>query len=100
MLLVLLGAADGLIEREVNLVGFVHLPVGDLGHRGAEGLEVVGAGLIHEDVAVGQKEDAFLGLGLPQPPDDLERDEGLARAGSHDEQDAVVGPWRWPRWCG
>ena len=37
----------------------------DLGHRVAKMFEVVGLGLVDEDVAVGQKEDAF---GLPGPP--------------------------------
>ena len=32
----------------------------------------------------------FFAPGLPQPPDDLERGVGLAGAGRHDEQDAVL----------
>jgi hypothetical protein len=57
----------------------------------AERLEVVGLGLVDQDVAVGEEEDALLhGAGLPQPPDDLKGRVGLARAGRHDEQDAVL----------
>ena len=62
----------------------------DLGHRLAEGLEVVGLGLVDQDVAVGEEEDAFLRARLPQPPDDLERGVGLAGAGGHDEEDAIL----------
>jgi hypothetical protein len=32
----------------------------------------------------------FLGPGLPQPPDDLEGGVGLAGAGGHDQQDALL----------
>src|ERR1017187_2413553 len=75
--LAVLGARDGLIEAEVNLVGGIDaallveregefllravgaldgLRVGaELGHGGAEGAEVVDHGLIDQDVAVGQK---------------------------------------------
>ena len=65
-------------------------PRAQLGHRRAERAEVVHHRLVDEDVAVGKEEDAFLAAGLPQPPDDLERGVGLARAGRHDEQDAVL----------
>ena len=90
--LLFLGAGDGLVEAEVDLVGLVDRAVGDLGHRLTEGLEVVGLGLVGQDVAVDQEEDAFLGAGLPQPPDDLEGGVGLAGAGGHDQQDAVLAP--------
>ena len=62
----------------------------ELGHGRAEGTEVVDHGLVDQHVAVGQKEDAFLPAGLPQPPDDLEGGVGLAGAGGHDQQDAVL----------
>ena len=48
-------AGDRLIEREVNLERLVGLPVGDFGHRRAERLEVVGARLVDEDVAVSEE---------------------------------------------
>ena len=112
-LLPLLRAGDGLIEAEVDLVGGVDAPVllvdggrqfdlgavlaldglragAELGHGRAEGAEVVDHGLVDEDVAVGEEEDALLAPGLPQPPDDLEGGVGLAGAGGHDEQDAVL----------
>ena len=61
-----------------------------LGHRRAEGPEVVDHGLVDQHVAIGQEQDALLAPGLPKPPDDLERGVGLARAGRHDQQDAVA----------
>ena len=85
-----LGAGDGLVEREVDLVGLVDRAVLDLGHRAGEGLEVVALGLVDEDVAVGEEEDAAVGVRLPEAPDDLEGGVGLAGAGRHDEQDAVL----------
>jgi hypothetical protein len=63
--LLLLGAGDSLIEAEVDLESLVHRAVGDLGHRLAEGLEVVGLGLVGEDIAVDEEQDALLGTGLP-----------------------------------
>ncbi|MCY1298487.1 hypothetical protein D9M70_479770 [compost metagenome] len=53
-------AGDGLIKRQVDFVGGVDLPFGDLGHRLAEGLEVVALGLVNQNIAVGEEEDAFL----------------------------------------
>ena len=88
--LLLLGAGDGLVEAEVDLERLVDRAVGDLGHRLTERLEVVGLGLVGEDVAIDEEEDALLGARLPQPPDDLEGGVGLAGAGGHDEQDAVL----------
>ena len=111
-LLPLLRAGDGLVEAEIDLVGGVDAALlvegggefdlgavgaldglgagAELGHGRAEGAEVVDHGLVDEDVAVGEKEDAFLPPGLPEPPDDLEGGVGLAGAGGHDEQDAVL----------
>src|SRR5690606_28298153 len=74
-------AGDGLIEAEVNLVGLVDGAVGDLGHRLTKGLEVIRFGLVGEDVAVDEEEDAFLRARLPKAPDDLEGGIGLASAG-------------------
>ena len=112
-LLAFLRAGDGLIEREVDLVGGVdaamllvdggrQLNLGavfaldglgagaELGHGCAEGAEVVDHGLIDQDIAIGEVEDAFLAPGFPQTPDDLKGGVGLAGAGRHDEQDAVL----------
>lgn len=88
--LLVLAAGDGLIERQVNLVGRVYCSVGDLGHGLAEGLEIIVLGLVYQNVSVGQEQNAFLLLGLPEPPDYLEGSEGFASAGSHDQQDAVL----------
>ncbi|MNF66855.1 hypothetical protein D3C84_486540 [compost metagenome] len=85
-----ISAGDGLIERQVDLVGGIDLAFGDFGHRLAEGLEVVVLGLVDQDVAVGQKQDAFLLFRFPQPPDDLEGCVGLAGARSHHQQDTVL----------
>ncbi len=90
--LVLLGAGDGLVEAQVDLECLVHLAMGDLRHRRPEGLEIVGLGLVGEDVAIHEEEDAFLRPGLPKPPDDLEGGGGLAGASGHDQQDAVFSP--------
>ena len=111
-LLPFLRAGDGLVEAEVDLVGGVDAALlverggefdfgavvaldglgagAELGHRRAEGPEIVDHRLVDEDVAVGEEEDAFLAAGLPQPPDDLKGGVGLAGAGGHDEQDAVL----------
>ena len=109
----LLRACDGLIEPEVDLVGGVDAPMllvhsgrqfdlvavltldglgagAELGHRCAKGAEVVDHGLIDQDIAIGEIEDAFLAPGLPQTPDDLKGGVGLAGASRHDEQDTVL----------
>ena len=86
----LLGAGDGLVEGEVDLVGLVDLSLLDLGHRRAERLEVVRLGLVDQDVAVGEEQDALLDPGLPEPPDNLERGVGLAGARRHDNQNAIL----------
>jgi hypothetical protein len=63
----------------------------ELGHRALERPEVVDHGLVDQDVAIGQEQDALcLGAALPQPPDDLEGGVGLAGAGGHDQQHAVL----------
>ena len=86
----LLVSGDGLVEGEIDFVGLVHLAAADFGHLAAELLEVVHAGLIHENVAVGEEQDALLGACFPEPPDDLGGDVGFAGAGRHDQQDAVL----------
>ena len=90
MLAQFLRSGDGLIEGEVDFVGLVHLAAADLGHLAAEVLEIVDAGLVHQDVAVGQEQDALLRACFPEAPDDLRSDVGLAGAGGHDQQDAVL----------
>ena len=62
----------------------------ELRHGRAEGPEVVHHGLVDQDVAVGKEKDALLAAGLPQAPDDLKGGVGLAGAGGHDQQDAVL----------
>ena len=81
-----------MVETEVNLEGLVDGAVGDLGHRLTERLEVVGLCLVSEDVAVDEKEDAFLCTRFPEAPDDLKGGIGLACACGHDEEDAVFSP--------
>ena len=88
-LLVLLRPRDRLIEAEIDLVGGVDA-ARQLGHRAAERAEVVRHRLVDEHVAVGKEQDALLTSCLPQPPDDLESGERLARARGHDQQDAVL----------
>ena len=53
------GAGDSLVESEVDLETFVDGPIRDLRHRRAEGLEIVGLGLVGEDVAIDEEEDAL-----------------------------------------
>ncbi len=54
-------AGYGLVEGKVNLEGFFGLTIDDLGHRRPERLEIVGLGLVNQDIAISKKEDAFLG---------------------------------------
>ena len=111
-LLAFLRPGDRLIETEIDFIGSVDAPHApdtagqrpgragravdgpglrrELRHRGAERPEVVDHGLVDQDIAIGQKQDALLAAGLPQPPDDLECGIGLASAGRHDQQDAVA----------
>src|SRR3972149_136804 len=49
-------------------------------------------GLIDEDVPIGQIQNALLALHLPQPIDDLECDERLARSGRHRDQNTRLTP--------
>lgn len=91
-ILLLFGATDGLIEGEVDLVGLLDGAVGDLGYRRTEGLEVINLGLIDQDVALGEEEDAFFAAGSLQLPDDLEGAVGLAGTGGHYQQDALLPP--------
>lgn len=89
-LLPLLTASHGLIECQIDFVVLLDLTVGDLVHHFAKGREVLLHGLVDQDVAVRQEENAFLGLCLPQPPDDLEGGVGLASTSSHDQQHALL----------
>ena len=46
--------------------------------------------LIHEDVAIGEEQNAFFAAGFPQPPDDLEGGVGFARASGHHQQKTLL----------
>ena len=59
------GAGDRLIKRQVDFVGFVHLSVRDLRHGGFKWLEIVDPRLVHQNVPVGEKQNALLGPGTP-----------------------------------
>ena len=78
-----LGPGDRLVQAEVDFVRLVDRAVGDLGHRLTERLEVVGLGLVGEDIAIDEEEDAFLGTGFPETPDDLKGSVGFAGASGH-----------------
>jgi hypothetical protein len=80
----LLSAGNTLVQGEVDLIGFINLAVAYLGHDRAEGLKVIGHGLVYENVAVGEVEDALFLAGFPEPPDDLESRVGLPCASRHD----------------
>jgi hypothetical protein len=104
----LLAAHEGLEDREEDaavlrdLALSAHLVRGDpdqgIFREGGEGV----VGLVGEDVAVGEEQDArptgWLTVGFPvaqvpaaleELPGDLEGDEGLARAGGQRQQDAL-----------
>lgn len=89
-LLPLLRPGDSLVEAEVDFEISLDLAVGDLVHHVAERGEILLDGLVHQDIAVGEKEDALLALGLPEAPDDLEGRVGLAGAGGHDQEEALL----------
>ena len=74
----------------MDLIGRIDRASGDLGHGRAKGLKVIDLGLIHQNVAIGQKQDALLGARLPQTPDDLECGVGLAGAGGHHQQYPIL----------
>src|SRR3989338_3187051 len=83
-------AGDGLIQAEVNFVGWVNLAILDFRHDRAEGLEVVDQRLVDENVSVCQKQDSLDLTSFPQPPDNLKCRVGLAGACRHDEQHAFL----------
>lgn len=85
-----IGPGEGLVETEVNLVGGVDLPVLDLGHDRAEGLEIIDQGLVSENVAVNEEERALGFARLPETPDDLEDRVGFSGPCGHDEEEALV----------
>ena len=62
----------------------------ELGHRAFEGAKVVDHGLVDQDVAISQKQNALFCAAFPQAPDDLEGGVGLASARGHDEERAVL----------
>ena len=54
-----LRAGDCLVQGQVNLVGFVDLPLGDLGHGRAKRLEIVHSRLIYQDVPIRQEQNSL-----------------------------------------
>ena len=89
-LVVFVRAGDSLIEAQIDLVRRIDGALADLGHHLAEGLEVVDQGLVDQDVTIGEEQRALYSPGLPQPPDNLEGGVGLAGAGGHDQQHALL----------
>ena len=86
-------ACDGLIDGEVHVPALDRPAPGDLLARVAERAEILGHGVVHQDVAVGQEQDLRLAMGTlavpasrPELPADLERDRGLAGAGAQRQQ--------------
>ena len=47
-------------------------------------------GLVNEDIAVSKEQDLFLSAGFPKAVDDLKSGIGLAGAGRHNEENAVL----------
>jgi hypothetical protein len=94
---VLTAVGDGLIQREVDLAARLRLALQLPDRPFTERRDVLSQSrLIDEDVAVGEVEDPRVAVGTPpaapQLPDDLHRDERLAGAGRHREQQALVAP--------
>lgn len=112
-LLGFLRTRDGLIEPKIDLVRRVDPPMflvhgsrqvnqipvftldglgtrAELGHGLPKGTKVIDHGLIDQDIAISEVEDAFLALGLPQAPDDLKGSVGLSGTSRHDEKDTVL----------
>lgn len=82
-----------LVERQVDLELLLHLMLSHNGHLIAEVAEVARPGLVQQDVAVRQEEDALFKPRFPKLPDDLKGREGLARAGGHHQQYSIL-PFR------
>ncbi len=89
---------DGLVSGEVEFAAVDDPAAFDAVAGVAEGGEHLVLGIIDEEIAVGQIEDAGLAgrvalhvpLGFPKLPADLEGDEGLAGAGGHGEEHALL----------
>jgi hypothetical protein len=87
---------DGLIDGEVHLPALAHDAALDLEAGLAERGEGLVLRIVHQDVAIGEEQDARLAVGaLPVPapapelPADLKGDHGLACAGGHAQQDTA-----------
>ena len=97
VMLLIVVAHQLLIQGEVDLVGgdggAVVLGVVDLMDHLLQRGEVLGDGLVHQVVAVGQVEDLLLHAAHEKAVDNLEGRVGLAGAGGHDEEDAPL-PFR------
>lgn len=52
------------------MVRRIYAATGDFGHRLTEGLEIIDAGLIDQNITIRQKQDALPVAGFPQAPDD------------------------------
>ena len=90
-------AGDALIGREVHVAALRSVTAGDLVTRISEDAEVLRHRVVHEDVAVGEKEHlrparGALGVpaGGPELPGNLERNGGLPRSGAQRQQDALA----------
>ena len=79
-----------LIEGQVQFIGAVQLFALDFRHDLCKRLEVLLHGLVNEDIAVSKEQDLFLATGFPKAVDDLKRSIGLAGAGRHNEENAVL----------
>ena len=96
-MLLIVVAHQLLIQGEVDLVGgdggAVVLGVVDLMDNLLQRGEVLGDGLVHQVVAVGEVEDLLLHAAHEEAVDNLEGGVGLAGAGGHDEEDTPL-PFR------
>ena len=79
-----------LIEGQIQLVGAIQLFALDFCHDLCKRLEVLLHGLVNEDIAVSKEQNFFLSAGFPKAVNDLESGIGLAGAGRHHEENAVL----------
>ena len=74
-----------LIEAHINFVSAIERFIFHLGNHIFERAEIVLHGLVNQNIAVGEIENALFQFVFHQPPDDLKGGVGFARTGRHDQ---------------
>ena len=88
--LVLIVVGQTLIQRQIDLVGFVDLLLLDDRHFVFEVAEIASACLVDQGIPVRQKQDALFRPSLPQSVNDLKGGIGFTGTGGHCQQDALL----------